>query len=678
MSQHDPVSGSEYQTSSTDQEAHTASPSASWSPSPRKRKHSQSEVAGSTPHPKRHLQRQYNDAYRNLFNKEVERAATHFVLDVSFAPPQDQTGASQWSSEEKLILFAALERLGRDNIAGIARAIGSKSIPEVHEFILLLQDAALKQGGTKTTLRDIPAAVELSAACTKQLELAGDALAFYQERFEAKEEQERYGKYWLITPDIANEVEEAMRPSRTASPSCSRPPKFEGEGAKQSSKSRDRHRAQILEDIPEGELLKLSVLLKLSSTIFMNSSPALDFPFPHWSTLVSPLASEPSVYRTALMDFHTLTVSVTKRLIQAAIIQATSRIRSQGWRVQKNVKPFVRRRDVLTAISIVKMPRNGLERWRGVARRCGLLVSDGTGKSKKELDWDEVEEYLRVSDHFVESSETGVNNHGLLSGSEDATFGARATRSSTPLPSGLRFPSVFEPESDSDREHSDQERNPDDSDGDSSQSSLQDSPVPDMKPWQDSSAKPMNLEEFDHEASLAEEQRLWYLLGHPVDQTVPALDDKYESSLSDERLHPMDDDWRGWTEYRAEWEEFYNPAPLANFQANQKSNRSSMPFRPGYSSDTNIRATSLSSNEGRRRKKRMRTAETELPIRGARAYAALRERTSAPDGLGEGTDNENEDTKLPVASVENPYEEGAVSDMDEDIESVLHSGGPFD
>src|SRR5207248_3573267 len=83
---------------------------------------------------------------------------------------------------------------------------------------------------------------------------------------------------------------------------------------------------QILHHVPEAKLLKPVMLLQLSKHFFMNPSPTVPYPWPHWTELTSDFATEPSMYRTALKDFYAITVSLTKRLVQTAVIQATSRI----------------------------------------------------------------------------------------------------------------------------------------------------------------------------------------------------------------------------------------------------------------------------------------------------------------------------------------------------------------
>lgn len=156
------------------------------------------------------IEDKYNDDYRVLFNEHVALAASRLEVDDSARHHSKQIGSSVWSSKEQAVFFAALARLGRDDTAGMARAIGTKSDPETRDFLLSLQDAAVKQGDARLTLRDIPAAIELGEQCDRQLEYAADALAWYQERLEAALEQERYGEYWLITPQVAAEIEDAV------------------------------------------------------------------------------------------------------------------------------------------------------------------------------------------------------------------------------------------------------------------------------------------------------------------------------------------------------------------------------------------------------------------------------------------------------------------------------------
>lgn len=171
----------------------------------------------------------YNDAYRLLFNQDVARAAARFEMDGESQHTPFGTkhvGASRWSVREQNIFYAALGRLGRDDVAGIAGAIGTKSIPETQELLLLLQDAVIPEDDAALTLRDIPAAFDVGSQCNEQLELAAEALAWYEETCEANQEKDKYGDYWLITPQVADQIESAIdtaRPRATTSPLASEP-----------------------------------------------------------------------------------------------------------------------------------------------------------------------------------------------------------------------------------------------------------------------------------------------------------------------------------------------------------------------------------------------------------------------------------------------------------------------
>ncbi|KAF2731490.1 hypothetical protein EJ04DRAFT_408586, partial [Polyplosphaeria fusca] len=571
------------------------------------------------------LEGHYNDSYRVLFNDVIESASRRFVSSSSLDPPRAQIGASKWSVEEKALFFAALDRLGRDNTPGIAQAIGSKSVAEVQELILVLQDAASSHGNTKVTLRDVEAAFELSHTCSERLELAGEALAWYQERFEAKEEQDRYGDYWLITPEIAEQLEDAVRAA--AVPSASSSPLPEGGNSRGKRPAADPIEIpSILRDIPEGRLLCLQTMLDLSSSLFMNSSPTLDFPFPHWSTLVSPFAQSPSMFRTAVNDLHTLVVSITRRLVQATVIQATSRIRANDWRTKKGVFPLVQPRDVVTAVDILGLPRNGRERWKGVARRCGLRVRDGKMRRHegRDLDWDEVEEALSSTGGTKSIDESGDDTPG--SSSTGGAFQDRAARSGTPLPVGRFLTS----ESDDDGPDQNSDAGASSADESSASSSSLSSLASNVGKRSDQSAEgnenvAQTLEDFDMQASRAEESHLWNLLGTPPPNST-LLKHEEEQEVADpagETLGMPKDDWRAWTEYKAEWEMFDTPVPIANFRANQSTKHPTM-----AELTRGIKRASTSGNEsmvesGRARRKRQKRTQAELPIRGARAYAAL-------------------------------------------------------
>ncbi|KAF2122286.1 hypothetical protein BDV96DRAFT_483407 [Lophiotrema nucula] len=603
--------------------------------SPRKRRRAPESP---TRNVKRDFRGLYNDRYRELLNEEISSAAARFksvpsFADSKFLPPKEQIGASIWSLDEKSVFFAALEKLGRGDVSGIAKAIKSKSIPEVQELLLILHDAALAQKDSKLTARVCSAALEISDLCTERLELAGDALAWLQERFEANEEEERFGQYWLLTPKIADEVEAAVVSVTAVSSSSTPALVLDDEDQLSRTQPDDVSKPEILQHIPEGELLKTLTFLALSKRFFMNTSPTLNFPYPHWSTLASPFASEPSMYRTALKDFHTLAVSLTRRLVQTSLIQATSRIRAQDWRTKNAVTPLVKPRDVFTAIDILGLPRTRSKRWNSVARRCGIRVYDGEGKSRRELDWNEVEEALSLYQRFGDYGDSDAEASGYTSaepGNEikDQSFKARPVRSGTPLPVG-RF---IELSSDS-RDLS----------GSGNEQHATTSEAEEETPG----AIKMTLEEFDAEAGRAEELRLWSMLG-----TSPATSEKQSSEPNhelaetydeeSERLVTTADGWRDWIEYRATWETLRRPVPFAVLQANQRK----QPYMSNFATET--AETNANSLEGlgedgnQRPYKRRKTKKLEIPIRGARAYAALQEKLTPLEDEQDVSDSEGD------------------------------------
>ncbi|KAF1838851.1 hypothetical protein BDW02DRAFT_488052 [Decorospora gaudefroyi] len=628
---------------------------------------------------KRLLEGRYSDAYRLLFNEDVNRAAARFDTASDGHQPSTTTtrqiGASTWAPKEQAAFFAALARRGRDDLPAIAAAIATKSIAETRELLLLLHDAATKHRHVKLTLRDIPAAVQVGAACDEQLDLAAESLAWFQETFEASQERDKFGDYWLITPAIADSIEDALSPGRrraTTSPltseaepsrrggrvvrgACTACKKFKQKCDRQTPcsncvrrktnecayppdpiKPEQRQRASdsktgpsILEAIPEATLLQPHVMLTLSKTLFMNRSPTLPSPWPHWSEYTSEFAKEPAIYRTAFNDFHTLLVSLTKRLMQTAITQAISRLRAQRRRVKKGLIPLVKRRDVWAAIDIVGMERNGRERWRGVARRCGLRVYHSKRSrwakenTKREVPWDQVEQIMAVAEPTGEAPTTDVEE----SDHRSPNFRSRAARSGTPLPIESLALSDSEDESDTEDEARPSSRPPQSRDT--------------------TGRHLMSLEQFDQEASRQDERALWELLGlePPVQEETKKSDgDSDEDSLvQDEKIATFPDGWRSWIEYHPEWEEFHTPVSLAEFAANQKP----LGVPPTLQTEKADSADSDPSRTEPVRKQEQHNKHEALPanelqIRGARAYAALQTQASELADLSDYTDDTND------------------------------------
>lgn len=357
----------------------------------------------------------------------------------------------------------------------------------------------------------------------------------------------------------------------------------------------------------------------------MNRSPDLPSPWPHWSAYASEQVPEPSMMRTAFNDFHALAVSVTKRLMQTAIVQATSRLRSQRRRTKKGVMPFVKTRDVLSAIDVLGLKRNGRSRWTGVARRCNLRVFDEQRTTRfkikrREISWDQAEKIMSLYDAVTTQSAPGMDCFGHSSGPEDGEFKQRAARHGTPLPmehlSLSNSGSDFEDdEAESDVAISDEEPA---------------TPVKEDSPDRLKSEEPegliqnfargkQTLEQFDQEARRQEEEALCKILGLPTAVDSKSLD--YEESGSDdeqETLYTNTDDWRKWTDYHAPWEEYQIPVPAAKFVANQKPHATPYVSRANVDSDA-----SSTASQSLRHSKLTRGGAIELQPQSPRNYAAM-------------------------------------------------------
>ena len=247
-------SASDFKVSSTD-----AASSVPTSPRKRRRSASADSVERGRAR-KYHLEGRYNDAYRILYNNDVRAAAARFVVDDSFHPDDVQIGAVRWSTAEKNIFFAALARLGKHDLPGIASAVETKSVPEVRQLLLLLQAAWRGDAKGRVTFQDMPAAFDVDPDCDAQLEVAGDALAWLQENHEMRQEQARHGDYWLITPELADQLEEALKPQLEDGP-VSSPNTTEAEGEKPAP-AESPPEPQILQEIPEAKLLNAIEMLR--------------------------------------------------------------------------------------------------------------------------------------------------------------------------------------------------------------------------------------------------------------------------------------------------------------------------------------------------------------------------------------------------------------------------------
>ncbi|OAA32302.1 Homeodomain-like protein [Moelleriella libera RCEF 2490] len=319
-----------------------------------------------------------NSEYLDLLNREIGDAALHVSLEDDMKLPSSQHGLVKWSSIEKRQLFEALSRLGRYDLPGIAARVGTKNEVELQHYINLLQEAVdtRKNGKFRSYLEyaEIPAAFELSPQCCHAQEEAADAISVRQELKEVLREQHRWGEYWDVTPSLAR---------RLSGPS-----------------DEEEDRGPKKAPLAAAQLFNLPVWLELSERLFMNSS----IPGSNWNYIEDKL---PSVWATAFDDFYSLTVSITRRLVQTVLFISMSRIRAKREYRTTVIRNIVRTQDVAAAVASLGMSRHSHEFWKSSARRLRLDVfekppqedggggDDGVGYGEEDpMTYEEVENAL--------------------------------------------------------------------------------------------------------------------------------------------------------------------------------------------------------------------------------------------------------------------------------------------
>ncbi|KAI1409355.1 hypothetical protein F5Y13DRAFT_203539 [Hypoxylon sp. FL1857] len=309
----------------------------------------------------------FNPRYLAVLNEDIADATSGLTKEdphSSTLPSpllpltHSQLGAVLWTATEKQAFFSALARLGRDDLPGIAARIGSKSALEVHQYTALLDTASRARRSDETKRRraprpvDIPSAAELSTELSAALEAAGDSLALRQEAHEASLEQKRWGGRWLITAELASVLEHQLQ--------------------QQQRRRRGRGESNADELMPAFvELFPLRNWVRLPERVFMNASVAR-FADGNWRSVAE---ERPAVRATALADFYSLAVSVTRRLVSAALFVAGSRVRAkQAVDRRGRISAIVKTKDVQAAVASVGMKENSREFWARAARRLRLDV----------------------------------------------------------------------------------------------------------------------------------------------------------------------------------------------------------------------------------------------------------------------------------------------------------------
>jgi RNA polymerase I-specific transcription initiation factor RRN5 len=489
----------------------------------------------------------YSRGYRDLLNIDIHDAAARTIHEDHYPLPGSQIGLSVWTSLEKERFFSALDRLGRDNIRGISDHVETKSEPEVQEYLQLLHQATMNKKSLEKArileLIDLPAATQISDELCAQLEGAADNLAARQERAEEKIDKGKWGNIWLLTEDVCHQLENRRKDDEDA----------------------------IEEVIPAVNLFKLRNWLELSSRVFMNPSLPKEG---NWEA-IAVQGETPAIRATTFEDFHSLAVSITRRLISTTLFCTMSRLRARGANKIKHAE--VNPNDVEAAVAILGLKANSDKFWTKCARRCNLsVVNDDnagnqllSGNSRAvPMTYDEVEAALGTT------SRSRSRSRSL----------SRQASPRSPLNPDNQTSSgsdLDDLESDIDSLPS-SEANSIRDEHDSADLSLSDSSI--MRLTSKQSLKPGNpkalkaahhgqedyAEALDTQASRLEESRLWTLLNQ-----TPPFEIKPEP-IEEERPKPVrqevdtQENWRDYLEFRNQWEVLETSIPEQAFERNRR------------------------------------------------------------------------------------------------------------
>lgn len=455
-----------------------------------------------------------NIDYLELLNRDIEDAAHGVCLADQPNLEPSQLGMTYWSTLEKTLFFEAVSRLGRDDLSGIASRIGTKSVVEVSSYLNFLQSALLlrRKEGFRAAIEfaEYPAAIELSQPCCHALEEAADAVSVRQERREEQREETKWGATWDITPSVARKI---TRGSLAAD----------------------------VQPLPSARLFHLSNWLQLSERIFMNSS----IPGDNWSYIDS---HPPSVWATTFEDFHSLAVSITRRLVQTTIFMSMSRIRAKK-EVNHLARDIVRRKDVEAAVASIGLEPNTSDFWMRSARRLRLEVyheppdRDEEGEEEP-LTFEEVEAALRVGECEQPESDVEEDMEDLDALSDEqpvdeSEFEKPWTQSDEEAHQVnieanelLRFSAADFPETYRTKE------------------SLKLRIATERQQEQ-------YAEKRDQYTSCQAEAAMWEILQKPPPMELPKPQDpgpQPRSKMDVESIYPIGQNWRSKTRYRAEWQ----------------------------------------------------------------------------------------------------------------------------
>ncbi|KAJ5562579.1 hypothetical protein N7461_001340 [Penicillium sp. DV-2018c] len=465
------------------------------------------------------------------FLRDMKEGAEYTSLNESGDAYQStQHGSVIWTSTEKEVFFNVLDRKGKGSIKELAAAIGTKSELEVMAYIQLLHKAleaqyiSEKHVERMPVLGDVSAALEVSQECCSLLDEYAEVMVYQESLIEDKAGRKDHSDNWLITTAQAQDLVED----------------------KDETARGDLRLAAGLLNLPNW--------IRLSQVLFMNfnGSKADD----NWWKLVNRTdnltVNTASMTADSVVDFYSLAVSVTRRLIQSSLFFAMSRLRSAN-RSGRERKGHVRLQDVRAAIEVLNM-KHRRPNFVDIARRNEIIIEDvhnRKGWVPPVFSYEQAEEIIDKSEWFRYRKDGSMYRDGNDDPDDDEMDIDDEDEADPDASLELGLPS--EPGDDSESEVADEITT-------AGVSSDLSSPA--------ASDDELEMDPEEEHADLADEsasRRHEIDLLRLMEQPLPAvLDERMKAEETEEksRLQPerriRDDliNWRDRTLYRSEWEEY--------------------------------------------------------------------------------------------------------------------------
>ncbi|KJX97899.1 hypothetical protein TI39_contig453g00027 [Zymoseptoria brevis] len=490
--------------------------------------------------------------YRDLLNTTIQELSPFTSPAPAFVT--SQLGHVVWSSVEKQALFHQLSLKGAADLPALQKAVGSKNELQIRSYLLLLQEGH-KASSLATSSRaekqhvDPSSAFEISEDGEHTLNDAAHALAAQVNSHEEDQEQQRYGEQWLIDEDVAVEMDVHYQQYSKSADSLEQ--ELGETGCDDDAKS-------PLDSLHTGDphLLRPSSFLQLSRSLFMNNFEDTEMNWHHLEN-ISTDVNQPAVYKSAFAELQNLTINITRRLVQATVFQAMSRLRAEdSSRKDWTPSAAVRQMDVRAAMQILNLPSSKTY-WATAARRCKVQVyseskkyQDGRPSTKngRLLTYDEVEQEMGMPPiKGVKSSRRKAHedSESERSDAEDDMYTSEGSDNGSNTSDGI------------------QEVTGEQNGGTSRKRARA------LSPESAAVSEDRRLEQLDRLASAEEEQRIWELLGLHARDDLPKRKPKPPTAASSNMKVLEDRDVPGWREklqYEAEWERPYKRVKEAEFE----------------------------------------------------------------------------------------------------------------